>query len=360
MSKYFKKFLILIAISIINLGTFNLVWADEISNELDHIVKVEARKVLEDLVTALEKVDYSSYLDLFHKKSPIYFMHYPELRDALKILSSYELSYEIESIRFIEKKNKDIKVEVDLLAQSHDRNDYYDRKNTFDLILRENDKGELKIYDMEIKNIEFLNEKDKVNSILGKKRLYYDDGSLAFEGYLKDGLPDGEGIRYYNNGKIMYEGTFTEGEMTGVGILYDEIGYMVYEGEVKNGLPDGEGTAFYLSGKVFYKGYWKNGLFDRRGKLQYENGLTMYMGEFSEGKANGKGRGYYNNGTLWYEGEMKDNYSHGQGIEYYETGEVMYEGEFAYGVPHGKGKKYDKEGKVIYSGYWENGSMVRE
>ena len=360
MEKIMRSIVTFILIVTISLGFFNLSWADEIlKDEIPQSMKTAITEVLEDLATALGKVDYASYLELFHKKSPIYTMHYSELTETLNILSSYELNYEVESIKFIEHNNKEIKVEVDILVQSHKNDEYYDRKNTFELIFRE-DNGKIKIYDMIIRNIEFLDEKDKINSVLGKKRLYYNDGSLAYEGYVKNGLPDGEGIRYYNNGNIMYEGTFKEGEMTGKGILYDEQGNKVYEGEVKNGLPDGEGTAYYYSGKVYYKGYWKNGLFNRRGKLHYENGLTMYIGEFSEGKAEGKGKGFYENGILCYEGEMKNNYSHGFGIEYYETGEIMYEGEFAYGLPHGKGKKYDKEGNIIFSGYWENGSMVTD
>lgn len=355
MNRYFRVCVLLILTLNISVGAVNTVYGNEISkNEVPILLQEETTEILGDLIIALDEVDYSAYLKLFHTRSPIYLMHHSELKDTLDILSAYQLSYEIENITLIDKINESVKIEVDLAIQSNE-NDHYN--NIIKLLLMEKDE-EFKIYDMIVKDIESLDEEAKKNIVLCKKRLYHDNGILAYEGDMKKGLPDGEGIRYYSNGNIMYQGSFKEGDMTGKGILYDEIGHKVYEGEMKNNLPNGEGIAFYLSGRVFYTGYWKNGTFDKRGKLKYENGRVMFMGEFAYGRANGKGKGYYENGILCYEGDMKDDCSHGKGIEYYETGEIMYEGEFAYGVPHGLGTKYDKEGTIIHKGFWEDGLVV--
>ncbi|NLK21255.1 MAG: hypothetical protein GX308_04080 [Epulopiscium sp.] len=359
MSRFFKVTFFLIMVLGINIGISNTLWATENKTEIKENVidernKREIKEILKHLLETLEEKKYSDYLYLFHSDSPIYSLNYTELKETIDSLSYYGLVYELESIKFLEKTGKDIKAEVNILAKATKNENYIDRRNTFEYTFRK--KGnKYKIYDMVIRNIEALDRKDKTNEVLDKKRLYHGDGTLAYEGSMKDGIPHGEGDRYYKNGEIMYKGTFKNGKMSGKGVFYDEKGRKVYEGEVEDGCPDGEGVAYYPNGGVFYIGHWKNGTFNRRGKIYYENGRTMYMGELVEGRANGKGRGYYESGRLWYNGDMKDDFSHGTGIEYYETGEKMYEGEFDKGNFHGEGIKYDKDGNIIYKGTWENG-----
>lgn len=352
------SFLVLIMF-IMSMYMLNPVYAQENKEkEISLTEQNEVKKVLGNLIEAIEKHDSEDYITLFHKKSPIYVMHYSDLKETFRILSSYDLVYEIEHIRFSDKQEEDVIVEVDITVKSHGNEEYIDRRNTFEYILKLTDDG-FKIYDMSIKSIEALGPKDQSNMILGKKRLYYEDGSLAYEGFMENGKPHGQGVRYYKDGKIMYEGTFKDGTISGKGIFYDTKGKKVYEGEVENGLPSGKGDSYYSNGRVFYTGYWKDGVFDRRGKIYYENGKTMYMGEFVDGRATGKGRGYYESGKLHYEGEMKEDCSHGKGIEYYENGQIMYKGEFAYGLPHGEGIKYDEKGNIIFKGMWNNGEPVQ-
>ena len=63
------------------------------------------------------------------------------------------------------------------------------------------------------------------------KELYYPDGMLRFEGYYKDGKPNGYGKSYYKNGKLQYDGRWVDGVYHGEGTLYDENGKVVYRGE---------------------------------------------------------------------------------------------------------------------------------
>mgnify|MGYP000974068769 CR=1 FL=1 len=351
-------FILMLIMVIMSMYRFNPVHAQMNIEEISSSEQKAVKKVIENLVEAIRTYDPDQYIALFHKKSPIYVLHYSDLKETFRILSSYDLVYEIENIRFIQKKDEDVTVEVDIIVKSHNSEEYTDRRNTFQYILK-SEENQYKIYDMSVKSIEALGQKDQSNTILAKKRLYYADGSLAYEGVMENGKPHGRGIRYYKDGKIMYEGTFKDGKISGTGIFYDASGKKVYEGEVENGRLSGHGNSYYPNGRIFYSGYWKDGVFDGRGKIYYENGKVMYMGEFVEGRATGQGKAYYDNGIIQYEGEMKDDYSHGKGIEYYKNGQIMYEGEFANGVPHGEGTKYDEEGKIIFKGQWEKGEPVQ-
>lgn len=67
------------------------------------------------------------------------------------------------------------------------------------------------------------------------KEIYYPDGILKFEGYYKDGQPNGYGKSYYKDGKLQYDGRWADGVYHGEGTLYDEHGNVIYQGEWVDG-----------------------------------------------------------------------------------------------------------------------------
>ena len=50
-----------------------------------------------------------------------------------------------------------------------------------------------------------------------KKKEYYRNNKLEFEGEYLNGEINGKGKKYYYNGKIEYEGEFSNGERNGKG-----------------------------------------------------------------------------------------------------------------------------------------------
>ncbi len=73
------------------------------------------------------------------------------------------------------------------------------------------------------------------------RTLYYPDGNgtILYEGELKDGVPHGQGTEYRRDGTIAYEGEWKDGEHHGQGTAYLEDGTIWYEGEWKDNNPVG-------------------------------------------------------------------------------------------------------------------------
>ena len=91
-----------------------------------------------------------------------------------------------------------------------------------------------------------------------------------------------------------------------------------YEGEIKNGLPDGKGVKRFTKGHVF-TGTFRNGECVE-GKLVFKNG-SYYVGEFVSGNAtrHGWGKMTYTSGDV-YEGEWRDGKMNGRGTMTYADG----------------------------------------
>lgn len=82
--------------------------------------------------------------------------------------------------------------------------------------------------------------------------------SVAYDGEMKDGKPNGFGRAYYQDGRI-YEGEWLDAQPHGQGKLYYGNLNLWYEGEWKNGKREGLGTSYYEDGKPAFAGEWKDG-----------------------------------------------------------------------------------------------------
>ena len=85
--------------------------------------------------------------------------------------------------------------------------------------------GTLKSY----KNDKLVEEIFFENSMPKLKKMYYDDGNLAFEFPLKNGVINGEAKKYFRSGKIKEKYSFKNGKREGIGREYSETGEIIKE-----------------------------------------------------------------------------------------------------------------------------------
>ena len=199
----------------------------------------------------------------------------------------------------------------------------------------------------------------------GKGRLYKQDGSYQegywvgprlhahgrmiasngdyYEGELKDGLRNGEGVfksfdqrtEYrgswandlkYGRGterkpdNSQYVGDFERNERTGKGKIILADG-KEYEGGFLNGQYSGYGVHTWKDGRR-YEGGWLNGKMHNFGKFVYPDGKT-YEGQYADDKKNGKGV-YKWEGKI-YDGDWVDGKMHGIGLLTTDKGTKKYE-----------------------------------
>ena len=84
----------------------------------------------------------------------------------------------------------------------------------------------------------------------------YEDGKY-YIGDMKNGLPNGKGIKYYKDHKVRYKGEFIDGKKEGYGIQFSANGYY-YIGEWKNNRRHGKGTLYNRHREIIYKGDFEN------------------------------------------------------------------------------------------------------
>jgi len=84
------------------------------------------------------------------------------------------------------------------------------------------------------KNDKLVDEIVFENSMPKLKKMYYDDGNLAFEFPLKDGKIHGEAKKYYRSGKIREVYSFKNGKREGIGREYSETGEIIKESLYKD------------------------------------------------------------------------------------------------------------------------------
>ena len=86
----------------------------------------------------------------------------------------------------------------------------------------------------------------------------------------------------------------------------EKYGFSIaYDGEIDGGQPQGKGKAFFKDGRI-YDGDWVDGKFEGQGSLYYDNLILWYEGEWKKGKREGFGKSYFEDGTLAFEGQWKD------------------------------------------------------
>ena len=193
-----------------------------------------------------------------------------------------------------------------------------------------------------------------------------------YEGEIKFGLPNGEGLFTTTDGK-KYIGEWKDGRPNGKGTetFPDGRKYVgerkddkkngqgtetlpdgrKYVGEWKDGKPNGQGTETFLDGDK-YEGKFKDGE-KHQGTYTWSNG-NKYAGDWKDEEPHGNGTYIWSDGKK-YVGEFKDGKKHGQGIMKLTNG-IKFVGQFKVDKPW-NGKMYDKNGNI--TGRFVNGKTIK-
>lgn len=184
------------------------------------------------------------------------------------------------------------------------------------------------------------------------ERINYPSDGLYYEGEVKDGKPEGQGIFYYVDGKPCKGGEFVDGKLQGKGWKYFENGSN-YKGEFKNDLPDGVGNEYRPDGTISYSGEVAEGKRSGQGIEYYDNGNKCYVGRFLDGAYDGEGEDYqYSSETLWHRGTFRKG-KFVNGDYYDDKGRLVFEGEFypdVDGLGFKKGRFYMPDVYAVYDG----------
>ena len=178
-----------------------------------------------------------------------------------------------------------------------------------------------------------------------------------YQGEIKLGKAEGEGIFFSSEKNMLYKGSFINNCFEGKGQqTYQnfENKKLIYEGEFKNGKREGKGKFVFGDGN-YYEGDFKNDKYEGECSFKFKDGRE-YNGDWKDNEMNGRGVFTWDQNRR-YEGEYKDSRREGFGTYYFGENNY-YEGNWLNNLPHGEGKLCN-EGNIV-EGLFRFGKLIKK
>jgi uncharacterized protein len=212
------------------------------------------------------------------------------------------------------------------------------------------------------------------------KVLYYPNGKVSSEGYLRDGKPNGYWISYYPDGIKKSEGKRESFLLDSTWVFFDEVGdtdqivnyflgkkngvYLTFCSKVEIGL-----KRKYLCKKEIFLNDKREGI----SYIYYENGQVLKLKKYVSGKENGLSFEYDKNGLAivveeYVKGILIDRQiinrydkvlrKQGKWMDFYDDGKIKRECFYKEGNLEGLLKEYADNGSLTINLLYHDGKLV--
>ena len=152
------------------------------------------------------------------------------------------------------------------------------------------------------------------------RRDYHDNGQLAFQGELVNGVPEGTWEEWYPSGAIFARTTFVAGAEHGVRKHWFEEGAVAGSGQMEMGQRHGEWVLYYPSGQPKARAFYEHGLESGIRTTWYESGANESEAQVHAGLQNGPRTFWYESGGPRAKATFLNDQKQGLEIELAESG----------------------------------------
>jgi uncharacterized protein len=208
----------------------------------------------------------------------------------------------------------------------------------------------------------------------GYNKIYYENGKISSEGYMRNGQPDGFWKTYHKNGFIKSEGNRKDYKLDSIWTFYSDSGKVIlkityFEGK-KNGIrttyqedeitdenfvndvKQGFSYTYYPDGKMWKEINFIDGLEEGIGKEYAQtDGRVIKLINYKKGFITD-----FENINKIDNANMKQ----GNWMGFYEDGTVKWEGEYKNDLKNGYFKEYSREGNLITTQKYIDGILQEE
>ena len=214
-------------------------------------------------------------------------------------------------------------------------------------------------------------EESKINPN-GYNKFYYEDGTLASEGFMVNGKPDGYWKNYHPNGQLKSEGNRKNFVVDSTWKFYDEEGKLSLEINYANGVKNGFRVTYL--GSEITKENFVNDVKEGYSYVLYPNQKVKMKIPFVSGLEEGMAREYDESGNIiqlitYKKGYVvererinrydSDSLANGKWKWFYDDEEnLRMEGTFKHGLKNGNFKEYDREGNLLSATKWVDGEKL--
>jgi uncharacterized protein len=216
----------------------------------------------------------------------------------------------------------------------------------------------------------------------GPVKIYYPNGQVSSEGYVRDGKPDGYWKTFYVTGILKSEGKRTNFLLDSTWNFYNHSGELVEVINYQLGKRSGYTFMFdynnpEIPGKstLMSKELYINDKKEGYSYYYYPTGQLKEIIFYSEGKKEGYSKEFAKDSTVITLKQFKDNYlisrerinrkddqgfKQGTHKSFYEDGSVKSEENYLDDQLHGYLREYDKNGLLLQTLRYERGAIVEE
>lgn len=207
----------------------------------------------------------------------------------------------------------------------------------------------------------------------GYNIFYFEDGTIASEGSMRDGKPDKYWKNYHPNGQLKSEGNRKNFLLDSTWKFYNEEGRITLEINYKEDKKNGYRITY--QGEEVLKEFFENDVKTGYSLLLFPNGKTRVKTPFVDGLEEGVAIEYDIKGTIiqlvtYRKGYVldrerinrydSDSLQHGSWKWFYEDALLQLEGNYKHGLKNGYFKEYDRDGNLLSVTKYIDGEKIEK
>lgn len=183
--------------------------------------------------------------------------------------------------------------------------------------------------------------------------LYYEDGTVKYECYLRNGVLHGPSRFYSPEKKLLVQNWYIDGDLQGKSVQHFSSGELYGVQSYCNGKRHGKQLRFFKNGCMRSQFFYKEGCLDGEATFNYENGEIARSLNFIDGKRNGIERIWNSRGQLIVEAQFKEDLPIGMARLWYENGVLAQETHYSDTAELLQVKRWDAAGQELNENQWQ-------
>jgi len=184
-------------------------------------------------------------------------------------------------------------------------------------------------------------------------------GNKIYEGWFKDGLPDGEFRYFYPDGKIKTISVYSDHGKRAKTISNFPNGMKMATGNYLNEKKDSIWQFFSQNdGTLVSEEEYRDGIRNGISRIFFLQGGVAQILTWKDGVREGPWEEYYSDGKVKAIGTYRNNEKEGAFRAFYLSGKPILVGQYLQGHPDGTWIYYEEDGTISKQETWEKGTLV--
>lgn len=193
--------------------------------------------------------------------------------------------------------------------------------------------------------------------VSGPITAWFESGAKKFEGFVKDGVLDGEYSRFVDGiggSYVKEKGTYKNGILEGLVTVYQAPEQKLFELDVVGGKFNGPLKVYHRNGAVAESCQFEDGFRVGPCKLYSSEGKLIVDGNYLAGLRNGSWNEWFENGQKKKEARYVSGKLEGEVISYSETGSILKKETYKMNLLDGPAYHYDTKGNLKATAEYKN------